>query len=144
MAPFAEGGSPLENFASTREAGHVIHAWVEGQVGRWGLGQVTQTEMYISITPGPSSDQQNQNFQKPSICFSQSIIFLPLSLTNDLDGLGLGHLALAMEEGELGTKDNVFLPWSLRDTEDQRLPGHRDRQTGHHIPLDPRTWLCSL
>lgn len=79
------------------------------------------------------------------LCFSQSIIFLPLSLTNDLDdGLGLGHLALAMGEGELGTKDNVFLPWSLRDVEDHRLPGHSDRQTGHHITLDPHTWFCNL
>ena len=77
--------------------------------------------------------------------FSQSIIFLPLSLTKDPDdGLGLGHLVLAMGEGELGTKDDVFLPWSLRDAEDQRLPGHRDRQTGHHITLDPCTWLYNL
>lgn len=68
MAPFAEGGHPPESFASTREAGYVIRAWEEGQVGRWGLGQVAQTEMYISIMLGPSSDQQNQNFQKPSIC----------------------------------------------------------------------------
>lgn len=98
------------------------------------------------LTPRPSSDQQNQNFQELSICtFSKHYTSPPSSPTNDPDdGLGLGQLALATGEEDLGSKDDVFLLWSLRDAEDRRLPEHRDRWNGHHVIPDPCTWLCNL
>lgn len=94
MAPFAEGGRPPETFASTREAGHVIQAWEEGQVGRVGSRpsdsnrDVHLNHAWTKIRPAKSEFPEAEH-----LCFSQSIIFLPLSLTSDLDdGLGLGHL----------------------------------------------------
>ena len=98
------------------------------------------------LTPGPSSDQQNQNFQELSICtFSKHYTSPASSPTNDPDdGLGLGKLALATGEEELGSKDDVFLPWSLRDAAGRRLPEHRDRRNGHRIIADPCTWLRNL